>query len=145
MKRHARWISPGRRLGLSAAIFLGSLVFGPSLVAADVPKGTVAFFNKLGCPIGWKIADYASGRLIVAVTDGSTVGNPVGTALTNAENREHQHDYSGTVSLSNRSIKALSSCCNDRVTKRGDHSYSGITEGHTSGLPFVQFPICEKL
>ncbi len=145
MKRHARWISPGRRVGLSAAFFLGSLVFGPSLVAAEVPTGLVAFFDATACPSGWKIASYASGRLIVAVSDGDAVGKTVvEEPLGNIENRTHQHAYSGEIKIGSRSITAVNGCCNDRVTGSGDHGYSGFTEPAASGLPFVQFPICEK-
>jgi hypothetical protein len=113
--------------------------------ADDSPAGMVAFFTGTSCPNGWTAASYASGRLVVAVTEGDEVGNTVGTPLSDREDRTHDHGYSTTIDLEHKSISAASGCCNDQGAKDTDsNEASGTTKKSTSGYPFTQLVICEK-
>ena len=117
--------------------------------APAAPKGTVSFFMTSSvlpsCPAGWKAATYASGRLVVAVTNGAVVAKTVGEPLKDKEDRVHTHTYTTTVNIPEKSISGGSSCCNDQGAKKGDYTVSGTSASGTSKLPFVQLVVCEKL
>ncbi len=60
----------------------------------SLPKGTIAFFNLSSCPSGWAEKTELKGRYPVGLPTAGTLGQSVGTALTNGENRavgQHSH------------------------------------------------------
>ncbi len=110
----------------------------------DAPTGTVAFFNLTACPSGWKVADYATGRLVVATTDGAKLRVQFGTPLSNQEDRTHSHTYSTNVSVDYKSISGANSCCNTQAASATSYPVNGTTSAASTGLPFIQLVICEK-
>ncbi len=135
---------------LSAIVVVG--VLGVSMRPAQggdpgddgVPSGTVAFFGgSASCPFGWAPADMVTGRAVVAVNDGTSVGRTVGTALRDREDRTHAHTLTGTVSLPSRSIAGADGP-NNQGAAAGDHRVTGTATAATSGLPFVQLRACVK-
>ncbi len=60
----------------------------------SLPKGTIAFFNLPSCPSGWAEKTELKGRYPVGLPNSGTLGQSVGTALTNGEDRavgQHNH------------------------------------------------------
>jgi len=110
-----------------------------------LPKGTVAFFSSTGgqgCPSGWKEAQYAAGRLILATTDGSKIQISSGTALGDQQVPTHTHAYSGTAAVGYAST-ATAGGSDKGVGAAGSYSTSGTSEGADTGFPFVQYLVCE--
>ena len=63
----------------------------------SLPKGTIAFFNLSACPSGWTEKTELKGRYPIGLPNSGTLGQSVGTALTNEENRavgQHSHTAS---------------------------------------------------
>ena len=134
-----------------AAISLALAVFGRDANGQDaapalddgIAAGTVAFFAGSSCPPGWSCPDYAKGRMMVAVTDGSQVGVTVGTALADREDRMHQHDYSVSVTLAGRPLLG-SSGGSIPGAQAQTYPVAGQSDPAPSGLPFVQLLACER-
>lgn len=60
----------------------------------SLPKGTIAFFNLSACPSGWTEKTELKGRYPIGLPTSGTLGQSVGTALNNGENRsvgQHNH------------------------------------------------------
>lgn len=60
----------------------------------STPAGLVAFFLQTSCPQGWSELEAANGRYLVAMPKNGSIGESVGTSLSNAENRAvgmHSH------------------------------------------------------
>ncbi len=135
---------------ISAAVALG--VLGVEMRNAQggdpgddgVPAGVVAFFgNGSACPMGWIPADSVAGRVVVAVTDGSTVGRTVGAPLRDREDRTHTHAITASISVPARSIAGADGT-NNQGGGAGDHNVTGTASAGASGLPFVQLRACVK-
>lgn len=135
------------RFCLMTSLVLLAAAALPAAAGESAPTGMVAFFTTDSCPAGWKKADYVTGRLVVAVKDGTKVGGTVGTPLKDRENRTHQHSYSTTVTLKSKSISGASSCCNDHGAQSkyaNPVTSPATTDPATSSLPFTQLVVCEK-
>ncbi len=135
---------------VSAAVALG--VLGAEMRHAQggdpgddgVPPGVVAFFGNGGaCPVGWDPADSVAGRVVVAVTEGSSVGRSVGAPLRDREDRTHAHAVSATITVPSRSIAGADGT-NNQGGAAGDHRVTGTASAGASGLPFVQLRACVK-
>ncbi|MCI0581050.1 MAG: hypothetical protein L0332_29650 [Chloroflexi bacterium] len=84
---------------MAAVALLLSLVGGSVTIAGatDLPAGTILFFNASACPAGWVEVIEARGRYLVGVPAGGAPGLPVGTPLSDGEDRpvgEHDHSVS---------------------------------------------------
>jgi hypothetical protein len=109
-----------------------------------VPPGAVVFFAQgAKCPDGYQPAGYATGRLVLAVANGVLVGALVGVPLADREDRMHSHAFNLAGSLPSKSISGASGGSGVAAHSQ-DYSTSGATAAAASGLPFVQFPVCEK-
>lgn len=140
-----------RWLWLWGPVCLGALslparpAVGEDAGPADAPSGTVAFFSRedATCPTGWRVATEASGRLLVGVTSGDSVGKLVGTALTNQEDRTHVHAFTATADLPYKSLSALDGG-NGQGAKAQKYMDGGDSDPAPTGLPFVQLVVCVK-
>jgi hypothetical protein len=130
----------------------GLLVIGCALLggraagdAADdgAPRGMVAFFGGGPCPTGWVAADYAQGRLVVAVTAASAAGVQVGASLGDREDRAHAHSFVGNLPLMSKSVSGADGG-NNSAAQAQSYAWSNANVSATSGLPFVQLAVCEK-
>ena len=54
----------------------------------------------------WSEINYASGRLVVSVTEPSFGGLMLGEPLADQEDREHSHSFSATVNLNAKNVAA---------------------------------------
>ncbi len=134
-------------VGLAVGVALG--VSGP--VAGDVvpedgvPAQLVAFFatGTSSCPPGWETSAEAAGRLVVGVEQAEEVGVQVGAPLTDQEDRKHQHAFAASVDLPYKSVSAANGGNQDGA-RAGMQQWSGQTVPATTGLPFIQLPVCEK-
>ncbi|APR78245.1 Hypothetical protein A7982_03592 [Minicystis rosea] len=108
-----------------------------------VPSGTVAFFAGGACPSGWQVSEKAQGRLVVGAVDGTTVGQQVGIPLADREDRVHNHDFFGNVSLPGKGVAGASGGGNNGA-KAMSYSVAGTSESVPTGLPFVQMQACVK-
>jgi len=134
-------------LGLGAGIGLslsGRAEGGPMGASDDgAPSGAIAFFTGGACPAGWITATAVQGRLVVAVADGGNAGVQVGTPLADQEDRQHQHTYTGTVTLPSKDIAGADGS-NDQGAAAQATMVTGTTGMATSSLPFVQVQPCVK-
>ncbi len=127
----------------------------------SLPKGTIAFFNLSACPSGWAEKTELKGRYPVGLPNSGTLGQSVGTALTNGENRaigQHSHGvtdpghshvlnadpYSGGFGVSLRTGDAVYST---RTTSSSATGISIQNAGSVAGTnaPYIQLLACEKL
>lgn len=133
-------------IGLSTALLSGRAK-GEAFPPPDdgIAQGTVAFFggDQGGCPSGWKVADYAMGRLVVGVVEEPSVGKTVGVPLADQEDRAHIHAYAADVPLAYKAIAAADGANNQGAAAQ-TAMVTGQTEPSVSGLPFVQLVVCEK-
>ena len=124
-------------------------------VGTNIPSGAVMFFNLGSCPSGWSELINARGRYLVG---GETVGETVGTALSDQEDRpvgKHSHGVSsgavgshvghcGAPGMS----RGSASICRASYGGGGAHSHSiqissaGAVEG--TNAPYIQFLVCQK-
>jgi hypothetical protein len=111
----------------------------------------VAFFMASGCPTqhGWTAALNAQGRLLVGVSDPSTVGVQVGNAMANQQSPLHYHSYNASVNLSSKNISGSSwpSWMNNyQGAASGSVSAGGDTANvdGTQNIPFIQLVVCQK-
>ena len=63
-------------------------------LTVSIEPGTIGIFNDTVCPPGWTAVTDAEGRAIVGLPSGGTIGGTVGTALTDQEDRTHDHSIS---------------------------------------------------
>lgn len=88
-----------------------------------VMSGTISFFQLSDCPDGWRDAPELSGRYVVGLQSGGTLGAQVGQALSNQENRptgKHHHTF-----IDGR-VQHNSAC---------QRKYEGIAADFRSGSP----------
>lgn len=117
---------------------------GDTFIDDGIPSGTVAFFNdRAACPTGWSPADEVAGRLVVAVTEPTAVGQMVGRPLNDRENRAHTHTIRGTVTLAPRNVAGANGG-NTQGARSGEYTVMGNASAAPSGLPFVQVRACAK-
>ncbi|MFT3771866.1 MAG: hypothetical protein QM820_41185 [Minicystis sp.] len=109
-----------------------------------VPSGTVAFFAGDACPPGWQLSAKAQGRLVVGVADGmKKIGLQVGNPLADREDRQHNHDYFGNVTLPGKGIAGADGSGSDGA-EATTYTVAGTSDPTASGLPFMQMAACEK-
>jgi hypothetical protein len=108
-----------------------------------VPSGTIAFFTGGQCPPGWQVVAALQGRAVVGAPDAAGVGVKLGAPLGDREDRKHQHTYTGTVTLTDKSLAAADGS-NDNGAAAQAYTVSGTTADQVSGLPFIQVQPCAK-
>lgn len=145
LHRHRRWLIlalPACLLGLALRARPAA---GRDPGPTDVPSGTVAFFSRSDgtCPQGYRTATEVSGRLVVGVTVGDSVGKLVGVPLTNQEDRTHVHPFTVAVDLPYKALAALDGG-NRQGAAAQKYTSSGNSEPVASGLPMVQLVACVK-
>lgn len=64
---------------------------GATGAAGGIPAGAVMFFNLGTCPAGWAVLAGAQGRYLVGLTPRGTLGQQVGSALRDREERTVSH------------------------------------------------------
>jgi hypothetical protein len=76
---------------------------------------------------------------------GATLGGKTqGSALTDAEDRGHQHAIVGAVTLADVSYVGIGGCCNNGVAASGNVAFGSAAEKTSAGLPYVQLLVCHK-
>lgn len=128
------------------ALLLGGWLLPVTILAEELPQGMVAFFPGTDCPPGWSAPDYPRGRLIRGTTNADWVGQTFGfPALGDREDRQHTHSYIGYTRISSKPICGLCSGGNELGARAGGtRRVEGDTEPATTGLPFIQYLVCEK-
>jgi NDP-sugar pyrophosphorylase family protein len=139
---------------------------------ASVPAGTVSFFNLGSCPNGWVQMSQATGRVIVGVAPGYSIGGQMGTQLGDMENRAHSHygadhTHNGYTDSANPIWRVGYTCCGygssgwyveDTMTdethgsnhNHSTHSYGAdrdltTSPNYTSNvIPYLQLLVCQK-
>ena len=109
------------------------------------PSGTIAYFTGGACPAGWTTAANVQGRLVVAVADGSKAGMMVGTPLADQEDRQHQHTYTGMVTLASMNLAGDDGSTNNSGAAAQTYTVMGTTGMASTSLPFVQVQPCLKM
>lgn len=113
-------------------------------MAADgAPSGMVAFVSGGVCPPGWLHLYEMEGRVLVGTVDKAEIGETVGSAYTDREERLHHHDYAGTVELPKKNVAGANGG-NQSGAAWGSYAVMGTTSDSDSGLPFVQMEGCVK-
>ena len=96
----------------------------------SVPSDLVAYFPS-SCPSGWSEYTAVRGRYIVATPSGGDMGDTVGSALTNKQDRavgQHNHTFSGSA------LSAHGHNFSGDTLATHNHSFSGSgmgSHGHT--------------
>jgi len=99
----------------------GTLTWSADAGTDAVPSGVIAYTINGSCPSGWTEFTDARGRYIVGLVSGGTLDTPVGTALSNTENRlAGQHLHTATVP-----VTVLGGTHNHGVSDSG-HAHTGM-------------------
>lgn len=117
---------------------------GPALAASGAPNGIVSFFMADSCPEGWRPAEQATGRGILATVDPARVGKTYGAPLSPQRGPEHSHGFKAAVTLTPEPLAAASGGGNPSSGPQGRHEVTGTTGTSTGNLPFQQLVVCEK-
>lgn len=113
--------------------------------SADVvPSGVIVFVESGVCPVGWATSPLTEGRFLVGLPSGASPAAFGGDPLKSLENREHTHDYSGSLSTDSAGIALTSGCCAKGYGKNGSYSYSGTTRRAGANFPYIQLLLCQK-
>ena len=116
----------------------------PSKAQDEVPPDAIAYFEALVCPNGWSPAQQSQGRLMLGLMDEALSGDENASAsLMPGEDRNHQHDFSGSVTLPFNEVALASGCCMD-IGGSGETSYAGSSASTHSALPFIELLACKK-
>lgn len=112
---------------------------------APIAQGLVAFFpNRDTCPQTWTANDEMRGHYLVgsALGDQATFG---GAPLSDRENRQHQHPFSGEVGLSKTEV-FVAPGGSHHWAKKKKYSYNGTstTAEQASVAPYIQMLACTK-
>ena len=124
---------------------LTRLACAPSLFSAPgpVPSGLVAFFTSAACPDGWSAATSVAGRLVVGAATGTDVGVQVGAPLADKEDRSHTHGVLVSVQPPAKSVAGANGG-NGQAADNGQAKGTGTSGAAPSGMPFVQWLVCQK-
>ncbi len=130
-------------LGIGVASFYQRDAASEPMVADGAPSGMVAFVSGGVCPPGWQHLYELEGRVLVGTVDNAEIGETVGTAYSDREERQHHHDYAGTIELPKKNVAGANGG-NESGAEWGSYSVMGTTAESESGLPFVQMEGCVK-
>ena len=125
---------------MSALLAIMSVVLVLNTEAA-LPVGFTTFFNRRSCPDGWRELDEVKGRVIVSVTDHSSVGVTVNQPLGDRQDVTHRHNWGTSVSIATKEIAAIASGDNAGAAK-GSYPITATSQEGTSGYPFTQMLLC---
>ncbi|HRI63250.1 MAG TPA: hypothetical protein PK156_03410 [Polyangium sp.] len=114
-----------------------------TMPADGAPSGMVAFVAGGVCPPGWVHSYEVEGRVFVGTVDDDEIGETVGMAYTDREERAHHHDYAGTIDLPKKNIAGANGG-NESGAEWGAYEIMGTTGDTSSALPFVQMEGCVK-
>jgi hypothetical protein len=123
-----------------------------------IPSGVTSFFKNLSCPTGWSSPPSTLGRFLVALPpNGAVRAEFGGPPLTPKENRQHTHQFSGSVETNAHGISGASGCkrflpCARDYAKKDTYTYNRETEEGNSratgsgaaNLPYIQLLQCTK-
>jgi hypothetical protein len=122
----------------------GDFGVAPPPIGDSLPTGAISFFNLSSCPPGWQPFAGAAGRTIVPGGEldvEATAGEP----LSDSEDREHGHDMGGNLPLSSVTYAGIAGEANHGVAHDGMPPISFTSKSASSGLPYVQLLVCQKL
>ena len=129
-------VDPGTQSGSSG----GNLPDGDAF-----PAGAVSSFNRLGCPPDWSAFDEAAGRVIVAANAGLPRGTLIGDRLSSGEDRQHEHELSGSVSVTTVKSKGSEPGPNGTFVSGGNYPFVGTSKPTPAGIPYRQLMVCKKM
>lgn len=140
-----RWIAVATAivLGICVASLPQRDAASEPMVADGAPSGMVAFVAGGVCPPGWEHLYEVEGRIVVGTVDKAEIGEVVGTAYVDREERLHHHDYAGTIELPKKNVAGANGG-NQSGAESGSYAVMGSTADSESGLPFVQMEGCVK-
>ncbi len=110
------------------------------------PPHMVAFFTAEECPTRWQVPVNASGRLLLAVSNGSHVGMTYGTPLADQQPPTHNHTFQGTITLPKKELKGAKGS-NHQGARAGSFQAPtppGTTDSASVTMPYIQLVVCEK-
>ena len=99
---------------------------GPAGTDAQLPAGTVIFYNGTTCPAGWSAFTAAEGRVVVGLTTGGTLAGTSGDPLTDLESLSHGHSVNPPATVSGSA---------------GSHSHDFSSGGPTSTSRVTPLPL----
>jgi len=108
------------------------------------PTGAISFFKAKQCPPGWSPWAPAGGRFLVPTVGSARGGVTQGTALTNGEDRPHQHTLSATIAVGSVNYVGIAGEANHGVGVAGNLAFNATAEPVSSGIPYVQLLACHK-
>ncbi len=122
-----------------------TVIFTPALAAQStdaLPTGAILFFDLTDCPDGWELFDDGAGRFVLPLPSGGVNGTLYGQALADMEDRQHDHGFSKNFKPKEQSYAAAGGGTN--LAKRKKYKIKGTTGDSSSGVPYIQYLVCEK-
>ena len=134
--------------------FMVALILAARTAEADTyPQGAIAFFNLSACPTGWAAAQGGNGAALGGVAlvpfapplPAGTLGTTVGTPLASGEDRTHTHAFTGSIALNDVGFAGASGGDDGYPGASGTVNFSGTTGASSTGLPYLQLLLCQKV
>lgn len=124
--------------------FLNNVYCGmvPNCGYMNPNKGLVAYFWGQDCPTNWTNFEPASGRAVVSVTNASSAGYAVGTALEDLQEPKHYHSLQQTFILHPQLIDLRQSSSGINLADQFQ-PFQAITANSSSGYAFLQLNLCK--
>ena len=110
------------------------ITYDLTVSSPSVPTGMVAFFASETCPPGWTEETDASGRVLVGLQPSGLLGAMVGTALSDEENRSHDHNLNLSAGTTGTGGVHKHT---GLVSLTGDHDHGGDTLGPNEDYQLV--------
>lgn len=111
----------------------------------EVPVGFVTFFTGGACPVGWKDAEYAQGRLLLFTTQKERIGESVGNRMQAAEQPTHLFDSGGiSLALKDKWFGGFNGCSNP-VGQAAAYKWPFQCKTSDGDLPYHYLRVCEKM
>lgn len=123
----------------------GSEDLAASAPGDSLPTGTVSFFARQGCPMGWEPFALGVGRTVVPSIGRDPVGVTQGTELSPEEDRLHSHTAQGNVLFPAVSYAGIAGEANHGLGRAGTYAVTVTVKPASAGLPYVQLLVCKKL
>ena len=110
-----------------------------------LPTHAVGWFSAQACPLGWTSMDEATGRTMLPLPTGGTLGATVGAPLLTGEQRTHVHAATTKVDVPTQSFAAIAGSGNDGLGAAGSIDVDVPLDPASAELPYVHLLACEKL
>jgi len=141
-------------VGLTSLALSIAFLFSASASSAEPRMVAFSPFGAKACPSGWREVDQAKGYVIVGTDDARNVGRKFGAPIVDSTPPKHDHAFRTDLAFV-RTATSFSEGDTNAVRiiaaplqaglSQFVHTVSGRTSVETSGMPYIQYRLCEEI